>query len=159
MRADTHTAYCRSELAGIADWVSIEVTRHHIGLPTQCTAQRNCCAHKQNMCPNLQTSTFTRALSLTCIEWTGCENPNTYLNSQNHLEGKDWMHWDKRNQINCIKSAWTRCRHTNTYSSSHFYTHLSEHEWRRQSVHTGSSWSWMCQSQQLNASLDEKVSN
>lgn len=39
------------------------------------------------------------------------------------------------------------------------HTHLSEHEWRRQSVHIGSSWSWMCQSQQLNMSLDVKVSN
>lgn len=90
--------------------------------------------------------------------WTGCENASTKPNT-----GEDWMLQDNRNQINCMKSAWARCGHTHRHSSpfslSHTHTNKSEYEWRRQSVHTGSSWSWMCQSQQLNASLNVKVSN
>ncbi len=105
---------------------------------------------------HLQTGTF--AVSLVQTHVNRVWKPNIHLNLQNHLQKQTGC---TENQINCMK----RCGHTQTHKHSvslsltHTHTHLSEHEWRRQSVHTGSSWSWMCQSQQLNTSLDMKVSN
>lgn len=93
--------------------------------------------------------------------WARCEKPNLHTNLQNHLKQTARKHKEKKNQINCTESAQTRCGHKDTCSWTHRETHtyLSEHEWRRQSVHKKLSWSWICQSQQLNTSLDVKVSN
>ena len=63
----THTQVCTGRLAGIADWMSMEVTRHHIGLSTQYTLQATAAdTHNQNMYMELlNKSIHTRSFSLT----------------------------------------------------------------------------------------------
>lgn len=155
----THTHCCRVRLS--VDWMSMEVTRHQTDLPTQYTVEsaatraNNTCVYAELQ----QTSAFAHALLRLHIQvnrvWK-CIYKTKYRG------GLDASRQQEPNKLHekCMSKVWA---HTPSQFAvlplTHTHTNKSEHEWRRQSVHTGSSWSWMCQSQQLNASLNVKVSN
>lgn len=81
----TPTQRCTGGWAGIADWVSMEVTHHHIDLPTQGGAP-----HTHNACVYaVLEHNSTNKHICTCrhtYRWTGCEKPNTHLDPLNHLQ-------------------------------------------------------------------------
>lgn len=155
----THTHCCRVRLS--VDWMSMEVTRHQTDLPTQYTVEsaatraNNTCVYAELQ----QTSAFAHALLRLHIQvnrvWK-CIYKTKYRG------GLDASRQQEPNKLHekCMSKVWA---HTPSQFAvlplTHTHTNKSEYEWRRQSVHTGSSWSWMCQSQQLNASLNVKVSN
>lgn len=146
----------------------MKVTHHHIDLPTvhYCMGRCHTQTHTHTTSHTIYKQAHLLVLSpqYTHTSEQGVKNlTHTCIWKTTYRSRLDAQRQRKSNKLHekCTAKGVDTCRHTNTRSPSlsHTHTHLSEHEWRRQSVHTGSSWSWMCQSQQLNASLDRKVSN
>lgn len=142
----TYTQRCNSGLTGRVERVSMKVTCHHIDLPTVWrSARKHTPTHKQqyvcrrSLHTNLQRGTFAHE------QGAKRKTHKSKLDAQLLQEGNE-------QHEKCMKKGVDARRHAHTHTPT-------EPERRRQSVHTRSSWSWMCRSQQLNASLDVKVSN